>query len=69
MMSFARHYKTGAPLPEALFSKLDAAKNFRSASGLLRQASAARAQAGTWGARRRTAGLELPTPPASQRPW
>lgn len=37
-MSFAKHYKTGAPLPDALFSKLDAAKNFRSASGLLRQA-------------------------------
>jgi oligopeptidase A len=33
----ARHYKTGEPLPEALFERMLAAKNFQSAMGMLRQ--------------------------------
>ncbi len=33
----ARHYETGAPLPEALYQKLCAAKTYRAASAMLRQ--------------------------------
>jgi oligopeptidase A len=34
---FARHYESGEPLPEALFGKMRAAKNFQSAMQMLRQ--------------------------------
>ena len=34
---FARHHETGEPLPSDLLAKLDAAANFRSASGCMRQ--------------------------------
>jgi len=34
---FARHFETGDRLPDALFEKLTRAKNFRSASALMRQ--------------------------------
>ncbi|PAW68544.1 MAG: oligopeptidase A [Opitutia bacterium Tous-C1TDCM] len=34
---FARHHETGAPIPEELFRRLTAAKNFRTATATLRQ--------------------------------
>jgi len=34
---FARHYKTGAPLPDELYEKMIKAKNFQSAMQMLRQ--------------------------------
>jgi len=37
LMSLARHYKTGAPLPNDLYEKLVAAKTFRAGSMMLRQ--------------------------------
>ncbi|KAI8465022.1 MAG: hypothetical protein J3K34DRAFT_438374 [Monoraphidium minutum] len=37
LYSFARHYESGEPLPEAMFERLKAAKNFRSGTMTLRQ--------------------------------
>lgn len=37
LFSFAKHYETGAPLPEALFSKVKAAKNFQAGLQMIRQ--------------------------------
>jgi oligopeptidase A len=37
LYSFARHFETGEPLPEATFERLKAAKNYRSGTQTLRQ--------------------------------
>ena len=37
LLSFARHWQTGEPLPDALYERLVAAKNFRSGTMMLRQ--------------------------------
>ncbi len=37
LMSFAKHYKTGETLPDDLYDKLVAAKNYRSGTMMLRQ--------------------------------
>jgi oligopeptidase A len=38
----ARHHETGAPIPEDMFQKMLAAKNFRSASAMMRQVAFAK---------------------------
>ena len=39
---FARHHETGAPIPEEIFTKMTAAKNFRSACATMRQVAQAK---------------------------
>ncbi|HVW20833.1 MAG TPA: M3 family metallopeptidase [Opitutaceae bacterium] len=39
---FARHHQSGAPIPEELFRKMAAARNFRSAAGTMRQIALAK---------------------------
>ncbi len=39
---FARHHETGAPIPEEIFAKMTAAKNFRSACATMRQVAFAK---------------------------
>jgi oligopeptidase A len=39
---FARHHETGAPIPEEMFAKMVAAKNFRSACATMRQVAFAK---------------------------
>jgi len=39
---FARHHETGAPIPEEIFCKMSAAKNFRSACAVMRQVQLAK---------------------------
>ncbi|MDP3070426.1 MAG: M3 family metallopeptidase [Opitutaceae bacterium] len=39
---FARHHETGAPIPEEIFAKMTAAKNFRSACATMRQVALAK---------------------------
>ena len=37
LYGFAKHYETGAPLPEELFQKVKAAKNFHAGMQMMRQ--------------------------------
>ncbi len=39
---FARHHETGAPIPEEIFAKMTAARNFRSACAVMRQVQLAK---------------------------
>jgi oligopeptidase A len=39
---FGRHFETGAPIPEGLFAKMTAARNFQSAAAMMRQVAQAK---------------------------